>query len=162
MARALAGREEYVVIVLSRIDNRLVHGQVVEAWIPHLRVQRVVVVDDAAADDALGKAAMRLAMPPGVELSFVPHAQAQFAALAGDAARTLVLFREIDDAAAAQAHGLPVGVLNVGNVHARKDRTQVTRAVFLSADERLVLEGLAKAGLTVELRSVPSEAPTLL
>lgn len=147
-------------IVLSRIDNRLVHGQVVEGWIPHLKVKRVVVVDDAAAVDTLAMAAMRLAMPPGVELSFVAHAQGQFAAWERDGVRTLVLFRDVADAVAARAHGLPLGPLNVGNVHARADRTPVTRAVFLSADERSTLQGLAQAGVPVELRSLPSDAVT--
>lgn len=149
-------------IVSSRIDNRLVHGQVVEAWIPHLQVTRVVVVDDAAAKDSLAMAAMRLAIPPGVELRFVAHAQADFLGLAADGVRTLVLFREVADAAAARREGLPGGVLNVGNVHARADRTAHSRAVFLTADERAALTALQQGGLEVRLQAVPTEAPTPL
>ena len=51
-------------IVLNRIDNRLIHGQVVEAWLPHLHIERIVVADDEAAGDPLTSAAMQLAFSP--------------------------------------------------------------------------------------------------
>ena len=53
-------------ITLVRVDNRLIHGQVVEAWLPHLKVQRVVVADDEAASSPLIRAAMALA---GIEMA---------------------------------------------------------------------------------------------
>ena len=55
-------------IALSRIDSRLIHGQVVEAWLPHLRVARVVVADDEASKDPFAKVAYGMAVPPEVEV----------------------------------------------------------------------------------------------
>ncbi len=52
-------------ISLVRVDNRLIHGQVVEAWLPHLKVSRVVVADDEAASSPLVRAAMSLAAASG-------------------------------------------------------------------------------------------------
>ncbi|HEX8536183.1 MAG TPA: PTS sugar transporter subunit IIB, partial [Cystobacter sp.] len=49
-------------ISLVRVDNRLFHGQVVEAWLPHLKVSRVIVADDEAAASPLVRAAMALAV----------------------------------------------------------------------------------------------------
>jgi len=53
---------------LVRIDDRLVHGQVVEGWVPHLKAQQVLVVCDSAAADELQVALMRLALPDAVGL----------------------------------------------------------------------------------------------
>jgi mannose/fructose/N-acetylgalactosamine-specific phosphotransferase system component IIB len=113
------------VIVLSRIDSRLIHGQVVEAWLPHLVVKRVVVADDVAAGDPLTQAAFGLAVPAEVELVTTRVAEADFSRFAGDGVRTLVLFRTVGAAVQARAHGLPNGPLNLGNVHAAPGKVPV-------------------------------------
>ena len=63
-------------ITLVRIDDRLVHGQVVEGWLPFLRAQRVLVVSDAAASDETQVMLMQLALPDEVELTVLPVAEA--------------------------------------------------------------------------------------
>ena len=71
-------------ITLVRVDNRLIHGQVVEAWLPHLKVSRVVVADDEAASSPLIRAAMALAVQSAIEVQILPLAQVDFAALSKD------------------------------------------------------------------------------
>lgn len=146
-------------IVLSRVDSRLIHGQVVEAWLPHLKVRRVVVADDAVAADPLAKAAYALAVPPEVEVVLAPVAALDFGALAQDGVRTLVLFRDVPAAVAARAHGLPAGPLNLGNVHAGPGRVSVSRSVFLDDADRQALSTLAAGGMAVSIQAVPVEAP---
>lgn len=146
-------------IVTSRIDSRLIHGQVVEAWVPHLKVARLVVADDTAAADPLAKVAYGLAVPPGVELVVAPVAQVDFARLAADGVRTLVLFRDVPAAVAGRAAGLPSGPLNVGNVHAGPGRVSVSRSVFLDDGDQRALAALRAGGMEVSLQAVPTEAP---
>ncbi len=78
-----------------RIDSRLIHGQVVEAWLPALKVARVVVADDEAAESPLMRAAMGLAVPPGVEVDIGPLDGVPFARLEKDAVPTLLLLRDV-------------------------------------------------------------------
>lgn len=144
-------------IVWSRIDSRLIHGQVIEAWLPHLRVKRVVVADDAAAVDPLAKAAYGLAIPDDVELVLGAVKGIDFKKLAGDGVPTLVLFREVKSAVAAREWGLPDGMLNVGNVHAGPGRVSVSRSVFLDPSDSSALAALAQSGMTVRVQAVPSE-----
>lgn len=144
-------------IVWSRIDSRLIHGQVIEAWLPHLRVQRVVVADDDAALDPLAKAAYALAIPPEVELVLGPVKGIDFKKLASDGVPTLVLFREVKSAVAAREWGLPDGMLNVGNVHSGPGRVSVSRSVFLDPSDSSALAALAQGGMTVRVQSVPNE-----
>ena len=94
-------------IAWSRIDSRLIHGQVIEAWLPHLSVKRVVVADDDAAKDPLARAAYEMAIPPEVELVLSPIADLDFQRLKSDSVRTLLLFRDVKSVVAARARGLP-------------------------------------------------------
>src|SRR4051812_2334103 len=122
-------------IVLSRVDSRLVHGQVIEAWLPHTRAQRILVVDDAAAGDTIARAAMGLALPEDVKLEVRRVAEVDFLAIAADSVRTLVLFRDVASLLAARARGFAPPSVNLGNVHAGPGRAAVSRSVFLSPDE---------------------------
>lgn len=142
----------------SRIDSRLIHGQVIEAWLPFLRAERVVVADEAAAHDDLAKAAYALAVPPEVEVVLAPVDKLDFRALAADKVRTLVLFRDVQAAVVAREHGLPDGTLNLGNVHAGPGRVAVSRSVFLDVADQLALVQLAEGGMQVQVQAVPSEA----
>ena len=146
-------------IAWSRVDSRLIHGQVIEAWLPFLKVARVVVADDAAAHDELARAAYEMAVPPEVEVVLAPVEKLDFHALAQDSVRTLVLFRDVKAAVSAREHGLPNGTLNLGNVHAGPGRVAVSRSVFLDDADRLALQHLAESGMRVQVQSVPGESP---
>jgi len=56
-------------IVLTRLDYRLLHGQVVFSWVSNVGAERIIVVDDDAATDDVKKGALRLAKPAGVRLN---------------------------------------------------------------------------------------------
>ncbi|HVG60154.1 MAG TPA: PTS sugar transporter subunit IIB [Hyalangium sp.] len=144
-------------ITLVRVDNRLIHGQVVEAWLPHLKVQRVIVADDEAAASPLIRAAMALAVQSAIEVQILPLAQVDFASISKDGVRTLVLLRDVAAVPFAHAHGLAMDQLNLGNVHFGTGRRQVSPSVFLAEAELKTLQGLADNGVRVEARAVPSE-----
>ncbi len=148
-------------ITLSRVDSRLIHGQVIEAWLPYLKVDRVVVADDAAAHDDLARAAYELAVPPEVEVVLAPVDKLDFRALAQDSVRTLLLFRDVRSAVFARERGLPNGTLNLGNVHAGPGRVAVSRSVFLDDADKLALQHLAEGGMSVQVQAVPNESPQL-
>jgi PTS system mannose-specific IIB component len=150
------------VIVWNRIDSRLIHGQVIEAWLPHLDVRRLVVADDEAAEDSLARAAFGLVVPPEVEVVTTQVDRADFRGMAEDRVRTLVLFRSVENAVRARAHGLPDGTLNVGNVHAAPGKKALTSSVYLDPGEAHALATLRSGGMNVVIQSVPNEAPTSL
>jgi PTS system mannose-specific IIB component len=145
-------------ISFVRIDNRLVHGQVIEGWLPHLKVRRVLVLDPEAAGNPLARACMGLAVPHGVSLEIVAS-EAELAAVAADGVPTLVLFRDVKGAFAAVRGGVKVPQLNLGNIHFKSGRHAITPSVFLDDEELHELEELAAAGVQVEARTLPSERP---
>lgn len=146
-------------IVLSRVDSRLVHGQVIEAWLPHTKAERILVIDDAAAADPIARTAMGLALPPRVTLEVSPVAAVDFAALAAEPTRTLVLFRDVATLLAARARGFAPASVNLGNVHAGPGRAAVSRSVYLSDDEVAFLAEIKKAGAVVAAQAIPQDAP---
>ena len=146
-------------ISLVRVDNRLIHGQVVEAWLPHLKVERVVVADDEAAGSPLIRAAMGLAVQSAVEVQVRPLAEVDWQGLSGDPVKTLLLVRDIKHVLAAREQGLTFAHLNLGNIHFTEGRRQVSASVFLSAEELSQLEELVSQGTQVECRGVPGDRP---
>jgi PTS system N-acetylgalactosamine-specific IIB component len=151
------------VILLLRVDNRLIHGQILEAWVPRLHATRLVVADDEAAASAFARAAMGLCLPPHLPVEVRAIADVDFAALAASKERVLVLFRDIAGVARAVRGGLTPALaprLNVGNVHYGAGRRAVTPSVFLTSGEVAELAGLAQAGFEVEARAIPADAAT--
>ncbi len=147
-------------IALVRVDNRLVHGQVLEAWVPRLGADRIVIADDDAAASPLAQAAMTLALPPELAGSVLPVARIGYAALAAAPGTVLLLFRDVEAVVRAVAAGLTPAMVrhvNVGNVHYSAGRRPVTPSVFLSAQEIAELEQLEAGGFEVDAQAVPTE-----
>ena len=153
-------------IALVRVDNRLVHGQVLEAWLPALDAHGILVADDEAAGNVLARSAMALAIPPRVSFEVLRVSAAADVLKAGgkgpQAARTLVLLRDVRDAIALHDAGVSLPRLNLGNVHFGLRRKQVSPSVFLDDSELAALQKLAREGTRIELRAVPSEPPLSL
>ncbi|AKU92227.1 PTS system mannose/fructose/N-acetylgalactosamine-transporter subunit IIB [Vulgatibacter incomptus] len=144
-------------ISLLRVDNRMIHGQVVSTWIPHLRAEQVVVVDDAAAASPLMQAAMSLALPPLVTSEILRFDEVDWKALSRGPKRVLVLVRDVEGAVEALARGAEVAHVNLGNVHFAAGRKPVSPSVFLSEAELALLEEMAGKGIEVEARAVPTD-----
>jgi PTS system mannose-specific IIB component len=150
-------------IALARIDNRLVHGQILSAWVPALKADALLVIDDESANNTLVRSAMEIAIPPDVLFDVIPVAQAADALkkLRGSR-RAIVLVRDVADAAEAIARGLRLSRLNLGNIHFSHGRVAVSQAVYLSPEELERLEKLAADGVEVELKTLPTDAPVPL
>ena len=149
-------------ISLVRVDNRLLHGQVLEAWMPKLGATTVVVADDEAALSPLARAAMTLCVPCEVPARVERLAAIDFAALADSKAIVLLLVRDVAGLLEATRRGLTPArapLLNLGNIHFAMGRRPVTPSVYLTAGELEALKELAAAGYTVEARAVPTEEP---
>jgi mannose/fructose/N-acetylgalactosamine-specific phosphotransferase system component IIB len=150
-----------VPVVLVRIDDRLIHGQVVEGWLPVFRVQRIVVASDPAAADPTYRALMALSVPEEVALEVLPVAQAA-KALEGPgvaADRTLVLVAGPQEALALLDAGARFDSLNVGGLHYAAGTLQIGKAIFLSDEDMRALDAIAARGVRLEGRAVPGDTP---
>jgi len=140
-----------------RIDNRLLHGQVVQFWIPFLEIQRLVIADDATAADPTLVSLYRMVMPRNVALDVVVPEALPAAFGVGRSASALVLLGNVADAVRARKSGFPFERLTIGNVHATPERARVTDSVYLSPGEVASLLELRRAGTVVDIQSFPGE-----
>lgn len=149
-------------ITLVRVDNRLLHGQILETWIPRLGIGEVIVADDEAAGSPLARAAMTLCVPPDLPARILAVRDVPWSALAAGRAPVLVLVRDVAALLAARAAGLTPSIapaVNLGNVHFAPGRRPVTPSVFLAGEEVDALRRLAAEGFRIEARAIPSESP---
>lgn len=146
-------------IALARVDNRLIHGQIVEVWLSALKVQRILVADDAAAANPLLRTAMGIAVPPPLAVEINAIKSVDYSQAQAVSERVLLLLRDVSDVLRACELGLVLSVLNLGNIHYSPGRTQITPSVFLSLSEIEQLRQLVGRGITVEACAVPREKP---
>jgi PTS system mannose-specific IIB component len=150
------------VILLVRVDNRLIHGQILETWVPRLAAKEVVVADDDAAASPLARAALTLCVPPELTVRIEKIAAVGWAELAASKVPTLVILRDVEGLVQARASGLAAAMtpaVNLGNIHFAADRRSVTASVFLARREIDALRDLERAGFRVEARPIPTEPP---
>jgi len=144
-------------IVLLRIDDRLVHGQVVEGWLPQLKVDLVAVVSDVAADDKVQAALMKMALPASVKLLVLKVSQAPQALADAESRSILVLVPGPAEALALLKGGVCVKRVNVGGLHYTVGKVQLGRALFLDQKDKAALKGIAELGVHLEGRALPSD-----
>jgi PTS system mannose-specific IIB component len=151
-----------VTLILSRVDSKLIHGQVVAAWVPYLKAEVIVVADGDTAVDSMAQRIMCLGLPPEIsQIHFRPLTRlADF--LAGPELakkRVFLIFKNLADAIEALAAGLELGELNLGNQLDQLSLDQGQRLAETFYARREDLDALAawqRRGLEVILQSVPA------
>ena len=95
-------------MALVRVDNRLVHGQILEAWVPFIKAKCIMVVDDNAASDFFCETVIRMAVPSEIEINIcsVEDFIANYVYAQGKGKKTIVLFSNIADAMRAYSGGI--------------------------------------------------------
>ena len=150
-------------VELYRIDDRLIHGQVVVGWGRPLDIGFIVLVDDEVAASEWEQELYRMGVPPEMEVFFhtVDEAARAHARYRGDARHGIVLTgdvatmsRLVTAVARVDAPGA-IRAVNVGGIHHRSGRTQRMRFVFLSPEEEGGLRALAAGGVAVTAQDVP-------
>jgi len=147
-------------IELVRVDNRLVHGQILESWVPHVNAQCIVVVDDTIAGDVFNETVIRMAVPSEIDLIInkVEEFSHNYKFGHTSGKNTIVLFRNIKDACKAFDIGFHFDKLNIGNIHHEEFKVCCSPSVFLCDTEiDDLLKLLENAGVVVELKRVPRE-----
>lgn len=151
-------------VALVRVDDRLLHGQVLIAWGGALHVARYLVVDDALAQSPFerqlvescgGECSVDIVDLAGAVSSVMAEADRPGAAivLVRDLPRALELARAV------RAAGGRLDVINLGGAHHAAGKERVHDYVYLDASDRAALAGLAELGVRVSVQDVPAATP---
>ncbi|MDB1623882.1 PTS mannose/fructose/sorbose transporter subunit IIAB [Enterococcus faecalis] len=151
-----AGKEN---IVNTRIDERLIHGQVAGIWSTSLSTQRIIVANDEAATDPLQKSSLRMAAPSSMRLSVLGVEAAAKNIQSGKYGkqRLFLLFKNPKDVLRfIEAQG-PIKTVNVGNMSYKEGAREVTKSIQVLPEEEQIFETIASKGITVTAQLVPND-----
>ena len=152
-------------IVLCRVDDRLVHGQVVVGWGRPLDLHRIVLVDDEVRQSPWEQELYRMAAPAEIAMDFLSAVEAAALLRGWDAGRERVLVLVGTIGTAAELLRRAPGVLsrlNLGGIHAAPGRSERLRYLYLSDEELAMLQRMAERGVEVSAQDVPTSRPVPL
>ncbi len=144
-------------ILLYRVDERLIHGQVVVGWGNRLRLDQIVMVNDQVASNPWERELYLACVPPEIKATIVPVEEGtlrirrqQF-----DRERAIVLVDSPFDILRMLEKGVKMGSVNVGGIHSRSGRKRILPYLFLSVEEISAFKNIISAGVRCECRDVP-------
>lgn len=152
-------------LALARIDDRLIHGQVVIGWGVPLGVRLIALVDDDVAANAWEQEIYRMAVPPGIAVEFVTRevALVRLPSWAGDPRPVFLLAGTVETMAVLVRGGQGiVPRVNIGGLHAGPGRRERLRYVYLTDTEAAQLRQLEAEGAQVSAQDVPTSAAVRL
>ena len=145
-------------IILFRVDERLIHGQVTVGWGAELGLGRYIVVDDELPARFSERELYALGVPEGAVAEFhtVGEARGRLDVWEGEATRAVLLTRDLDHMLRLAAAGALEGrTVNLGGLHHAPGRSRVLRYLFLDAADLDRLRGLATEGVAVSAQDLP-------
>ncbi|OGS19933.1 MAG: hypothetical protein A3J83_01470 [Elusimicrobia bacterium RIFOXYA2_FULL_40_6] len=146
-------------IILARIDDRLVHGQVVEGWLRVINAGFIVVVNDAVAGDEMQSALYSISIPPGIKIECltVRDAVKKFTCGYFEKEKVLVLFSNPSDVLELIKGGARLDSVNVGGLHFSEGKQQIGKGLSVDEQDVTALQEIAKAGVELEGRVLPMD-----
>lgn len=146
-------------ILLTRVDHRLLHGQVATSWVNGLGSDCIFCVGDKVANDPVWKTTLKMGKPTGCKLVIKDMAHAIEAINSGvtDKYRMIICVRSIEDAKLL-IDGCPqIKSLNLGNTLESPTTKQISRQIFLEPEEAEMLKELGGRGVEVEIRALAAD-----
>ena len=146
-------------ILLTRVDNRLVHGQVGVTWVKSLGANLIVVVDDKASQSPVEQQLMEVvAESSGVGIRFfsVEHT-INIIGKASPNQKIFIVCRTPEVVKQLVNGGVPIKEVNIGNMHFVEGKEQITKKVYVDAKDREDIKELENKGVDVYIQDVPGD-----
>ncbi len=142
-------------IIFARVDDRLIHGQVVQAWLPELNVDEVLIPCAKHRAHLLNKNLLRLSLPYEYGLTILDsHACVQYAR--NSSKRIFALIGTVQELADLIEDGLQIKSVNIGGMHFKDHAQKLAENVFLDEQDKHFLRIIDGLGIRIETRAVPN------
>ena len=146
-------------ILLTRIDNRLIHGQVATQWTSFLGANLLLVANDKVAGDAMRQGLMDMAAPAGAQTRyFTIEKTINIIHKAADRQQIFIICENPQDVLRLVEGGVPIKKLNIGNMHMAEGKRQVAGVVAVDDADVEAFRKLRELGVELEIQKVPTEA----
>lgn len=144
-------------ILLTRIDNRLIHGQVATQWNSSVGSNLILVANDKVAGDKMRQSLMDMAAPNGVATRyFTLEKTIEVIHKAADRQKIFIICENPADVLALVEGGVPIQKVNIGNMHMSEGKRQVATSVAVDEADVEAFRSLQEKGVELEIRRVPS------
>ncbi|PTX53990.1 PTS system N-acetylgalactosamine-specific EIIB component (Man family) [Melghirimyces profundicolus] len=144
-------------ILLTRIDNRLIHGQVAVTWSNHVGANLIVVANDEVAGDSIQQSLMDMAVSGMETRYFTIQETIDKIGLASEEQKIALIVKTPQDVLKLVKGGVPIRRVNIGNMHYSEGKEQLTSTVSVDEDDKKTFRELHELGVQLEIRRVPSE-----
>jgi mannose/fructose/N-acetylgalactosamine-specific phosphotransferase system component IIB len=144
-------------VVLARIDDRLIHGQVTVGWSRQLRPDRIILANNAIAADPWQKRVYASSVPPGIKVSIlsVSRAAAEVSAPENLDERIMLLTGSPEEMTELVRIGAPVATVNVGGLHFTAGKREMLPFVFVDNADLRAFARLLDMGTSLSAQQVP-------
>ena len=148
-------------IVIARIDDRLIHGQVVEGWVNFLKATCILVADDRVAANPVQRSIMQISVPHGlrVVIGGVEKICTEIRTSLFDSERAILLFSNPADVLRALKLGLGCNELNIGGMHYTPGKCKLMDVLAVDSIDMKALREIVAMGVKVDIQTVPTERP---
>lgn len=144
-------------IQLIRIDDRLIHGQVVLGWASHLNTKQIILCDDSVAANDWEKELYLSIIPKGMEAKIL--AVQELAELlkneANDLSSAIILVNSPTTIEELLELGAPIKNVNVGGIHFKEGRKKILNYLYLNEDEVEAFKRCIEKGVHFECQDIP-------
>lgn len=144
-------------LLLVRIDDRLIHGQVMTAWMKTLPAQEIIVVDDRVAKDEFMLFVLQNAAPKGVKVVALSEEEAVKRLQEGLKVPSYILAKSPVSLKRLVEAGIDIKAVNIGGMGMRQGRTVIYKNVSADEEERACIREFLEKGIDVAIQIIPSE-----
>lgn len=144
-------------ILWTRIDNRLIHGQVAVTWSNHVGANLIVAANDEVAKDPLQQSLMDMAVPGLDTRYFTIQETIDKIGQASDEQKIALIVKTPQDVLKLVRGGVPIRKVNIGNMHYSEGKEPLTNTVAVDEQDKEAFRNLHRLGILLEIRRVSSE-----
>ena len=144
--------------LLTRIDNRMIHGQVATQWSSYLGANLLLVANDKVAADPMRQGLMDMAAPTGAQTRyFTIEKTINVIGKAADRQLIFIICENPQDVVKLVEGGVPIKKVNIGNMHMAEGKRQVAGVVAVDDADVAAFRRLQELGVELEIQKVPTE-----
>lgn len=137
--------------VYIRVDDRLVHGQIITNWVKYLNIKYLIVVDDKTAQNNMLKQIMGFVIPKNIESCICSHEEFKQIDMKSN---TLIIVKDPQGLNKLMENNIDVKEIIIGTVVEKKDAKKFTKNIFLTSEEKDIFDKISKKNL-IKLQQLP-------
>jgi PTS system mannose-specific IIB component len=145
---------------MARIDNRLIHGQIVEGWLPAIDINNVVVVSQQYSSSSFAQKMMRIALPSRYGLNIFDGFSAAQYLKKENSLKEFILIENFLELKSLLDNGVVFKVLNIGNTSYENGKKEFAQGIYLSSEEIDLLKEISSKNVKIDARLLPASIPS--